>query len=254
MSAEGITRVKRRGALVLDNNTVYDQSISYTALGVLAVLLARPDDAPKGYRTLKRPEAGVGQASILSAFRELREAGYRYQFLRPETTPSGNRVYTDTYIYETPVSLEMAKRDHFEATGKVAIDVPDRRKGARVPDAQDPDAQASGAQDPDAQTPGDASVGFSGPEKTPGQINQREASEPAGAPVENSQGAQELPAQPRAAAADGAAPKPVGLTPEQMARNARGAAAARAALRAGRTQEHSKEVAPLRHDQERVPA
>lgn len=270
MSAEGITRVKRRGAVILDNNTVYDDSISYAALGVLAVLLARPDDAPKGYRTLVRPEAGVGQDSILTAFRELRAGGYRYQFLRPVTTPKGNRVYTDTYIYETPVSLEMAKRDHFDTTGVVAIDVPDRRKGkgtlARVPGAQDPGAQESGALAPGAQTPGDASVGFQALEKTPAQINQREAP---GAPVENAHGAQELPAQGAAAAGDDATHKPqakgpFGLTEEQKSRNSRGAAAARAALRGGFTAQQVqaqpadaagapdadlKEVAPLRHGQ-----
>lgn len=261
MSAEGITRVKRRGAVILDNNTVYDDSISYTALGVLAVLLARPDDAPKGYRTLLRPDAGVGQASILSAFRELRSAGYRYQFLRPVTTPKGNRVYTDTYIYDTPVSLEMAKRDHFDTTGAVAIDMPDRRAGkgtlASVPDAQDPDAQDPGAQDPAAQNPGGAS-GLSGSEKTPEQINQREAT---GAPVENSHGAQELPAQGRAAAGDAATKAPLTLTAEQMERNRQGAARARAALRgqhaaaaAGQPEQGIKEVAALRHDQERATA
>jgi hypothetical protein len=258
VSAEGVTRVRRRGAVILDNNTVYDTSISYTALGVLAVLLARPDDAPKGYRTLLRPEAGVGQASILSAFRELRSAGYRYQFLRTVTTPTGNKVYTDTYIYEAPVSLEMAKRDHFDTTGQVAIDVPDRRKSkatlASVPDAQDPDAQDPGAHAPAAQTPGGASVGFQALEKTPAQINQREAN---GTPVENSKAGQVLPSQPTAAAGNAATPKaPLTLTPEQMERNRQGAARARAALRglqaadaAGAPAGITNEVAPLRIDQ-----
>lgn len=216
-------RIRRRGSLVLANETVYDRSLSYTALGVLAVLLARPDDAPKGYRTLLRP--GVGQASILSAFRELRTNGYRYQFYRTETTPKGNRVYTCTYIYEVPVSLEMAKRDHFDVTGQSAIEVTDRRKSkatlASVPDAQDPDAQDPDAQAPDAQRPSSASVGFS---PTNAEINQREA-------TETEKTAQELPSQPTAAPSNAATPKPLGLTPEQMELNRQGAAMARAALR-----------------------
>jgi hypothetical protein len=240
MTVEGITRVKRRGALVLDNNTVYDTSISYTALGVLAVLLARPDEAPKGYRTLKRPEAGVGQDSILSAFRELRAGGYRYQFLRPETTPKGNRVFTDTYIYDTPVTLEMAKQDHFSATGKVAIEAPDRRKSkgtlARVTGAQASGAQASGAQDPGAQNPGGASGEFSGSPKNVEQINQK--------PENDEKPTEELPAQPTATPGDDATkPRPfMGITPEQMERNKAGAAAARAALRAQASSTEAKDV------------
>lgn len=240
MSIEGITRVKRRGALVLDNNTVYDTSISYTALGVLAVLLARPDDAPKGYRTLKRPEAGVGQDSILTAFRELRAGGYRYQFLRPETTPKGNRVYTDTYIYDVPVTLEMAKQDHFALTGKVAIEAPDRRKSkdtlARVTGAQASGAQASGAQEPGAQNPGGASGKFSGSPKNVEQINQKAGN--AEKPDE------EQPSQPTAAPSDDATtPRPfMGITPEQMERNKAGAAAARAALRAQASATEAKDV------------
>ena len=216
-------RIRRRGSLVLANETVYDRNLSYTALGVLAVLLARPDDAPKGYRTLLRP--GVGQASILSAFRELRTNGYRYQFYRTDTTPKGNRVYTCTYIYEVPVSLEMAKRDHFDVTGQSAIEVTDRRKSkgtlASVPDAQDPDAQDPDAQAPDAQRLCSAAVGFSPSNE---EINQREA-------TEATKTAQEQPSQHPAAPANDATPRRVGLTPEQMELNRQGAAKARAALR-----------------------
>ena len=122
-------RIRRRGSLVLANETVYDARLSYTALGVLAVLLARPDDAPKGYRTLMRPEAGVGQRAILGAFRELRQAGYRYQFYRTVTAPNGKpSIRTCTYIYETPVSLETAKRDHYNETGSEPVEVEDRRR------------------------------------------------------------------------------------------------------------------------------
>jgi hypothetical protein len=216
-------RIRRRGSLVLANETVYDRNISYTALGVLAVLLARPDDAPKGYRTLMRP--GVGQASILTAFRELRANGYRYQFYRTESTIKGNRVYTCTYIYEVPVSLEMAKRDHFEVTGQPAIEVTSKRKSkvtlASVPDAQDPDAQDPDAHTPDAQRPGFASVGFSPPNA---EINQREANGTEKTP-------EELPVQPPATPSNVAAKPYTGITPEQMELNSKGAAMARAALR-----------------------
>ena len=217
-------RIRRRGSLVLANETVYDRNISYTALGVLAVLLARPDDAPKGYRTLLRP--GVGQASILSAFRELRANGYRYQFYRTETTPKGNRVYTCTYIYELPVSLEMAKRDHFDSTGQPAIEVESRKKSkgtlASVPDAHAPDAQDPDAHEPDAQRPSSASVGFS---PTNAEIDQRDAD------AESDDTPEEPPAQREPTSINDAEPKLYGITPQQAEINSKGAALARAALR-----------------------
>lgn len=212
-------RIRRRGSLVLANDTVYDGSISYTALGVLAVLLARPDEAPKGYRTLMRPDAGVGQASILSAFRELRANGYRYQFYRTATTPKGNRVYTCTYIYELPVSLDMARRDHFDSTGQEALEVNNApsSKGilASVPDAQGPDAQA-----PDAQRPSSASVGFS-PSTEEFNHRARESTVPT-APIVTKPEPDPL----------ASARNILGITARQAEINSKGAALARAALRA----------------------
>ena len=238
MSIEGITRVRRRGAVVLPNETVYDDTLSYTALGVLAVLLARPDEAPKGYRTLMRPNAGVGQKSILSAFRELRAGGYRFQFLRTVTTPDGNKVYTDTYIYDTPTTVEMAKRDHFDATGEVAKEVPDKRKSkgtlASLRDAHERDAHERDAHERAAQRTGSAGVTFSGSPKTVEQINQ----EP-----ENDETPKDLPSQPTATPAnDATKPKPyLGITEEQKQRNREGAAKARAALRAQASSTEAKD-------------
>lgn len=222
-------RVRRRGSLVLANETVYDRNLSYTALGVLAVLLARPDEAPKGYRTLMRPEAGVGQASILSAFRELRAHGYRYQFYRTETTPKGNRVYTCTYIYELAVSLEMAQRDHFDSTGQEPREAVSRRKSkgtlASVPDAQDPDAQDPAAHAPDAQNLGSAAGEFSASPKTVEGDYQREATGTDETP-------ENLPAQSAGSPGDAATRNNYGITPQQAEINTKGAALARAALRA----------------------
>lgn len=190
-NTEGITKLRRRGAVVIDNNTVYDSSISYSALGVLAVLMARPDDAPKGYRSLLRKDARVGQSAILAAFRELRAAGYRYQFLRTTSTRQGRaKVVTDTYISETPISLEEAKQWHFEATGLVAIDMPDRRTSkatlASPTGAQSTGAQSTGAQSPDAQT-----------KAFLGSAQNREQDQSLGDPGENvAQAVQEDPVEP----------------------------------------------------------
>lgn len=154
---EGVTRFRRRGQVLLPNATVYDDRISYAALGILAVLLARPDEAPKGYRTLLRPEAGVGQASLLRALSELNQAGYRAQFLRTATSArKKNIVVTDTYISEDPLTPEQFRTWHREATGQEPIGMPDRRKSkdtpARVSDAHNRDAHDRGAHEAGAQT------------------------------------------------------------------------------------------------------
>lgn len=127
--AEGVTRFRRRGQVMLPNETVYDSSISYAALGILAILLARPDEAPKGYRNLLRPDAKVGQASILAALRELGASGYRRQFLRTSSNTKGrNVVLTDTYISDSPLTHDQFRSWHREATGVEPIEMPDRKK------------------------------------------------------------------------------------------------------------------------------
>lgn len=158
---QGVTRYRRRGQVLLPNETVYDDSISYAALGVLAVLLARPDEAPKGYRTLLRPKAHVGQASLLAALRELNTAGYRRQFLRSATSTRGrNIVLTDTYISEDPLTDSAFRNWHREATGQEPIDMPKQAsangatkdtlasvRGAHDRGAHDRGAHGAGAQD-----------------------------------------------------------------------------------------------------------
>lgn len=156
---QGVTRYRRRGQVSLPNETVYDDRISYAALGLLAILLARPDEAPSGYRNLLRPKAHVGQASLLAALRELGTAGYRRQYLRSATSSRGrNIVLTDTYIVDTPTTDAEFRSWHREATGQEPIDMPDRRatkgtlasvRGAHDRGAHDRVAHEAGAQTKD---------------------------------------------------------------------------------------------------------
>lgn len=155
-AAEGVTRV-RRGSVSIPNQTVYDSSISYAALGLLAILLARPEDAPQGYRNLMRPAANVGQASILSGLAELNRAGYRAQFLRTSSNAKGrNTVVTDTYLSESPLTPEQYRTWARQATGVEPIPMPDRKanKGtlASVRDAHNRDAHEREAHEAGAQT------------------------------------------------------------------------------------------------------
>lgn len=99
----GRTFVKRRGTTAVPNATVYDTRLSYAALGVLLVSLARPESAPHGYRAIQG--RGLGQAATLSALRELSDAGYRHQVRR---NVGGGRFVVDTVISDEPISPEVA--------------------------------------------------------------------------------------------------------------------------------------------------
>lgn len=100
----GRTFVRRRGTTPLPNATVHDGRLSYAALGMLAVILARPEQAPQGYRALVG--RGLGEKAVQQALRELSDAGYRHQF----TTSSGDRALrTDTVISEDPITREEAE-------------------------------------------------------------------------------------------------------------------------------------------------
>lgn len=102
MSA-GKTFVRRRGTTPIPNATVHDKRLSYAALGLLTVILARPDSAPQGYRALMG--RGLGEKATLEALRELNDAGYRHQVKR--TTARG-RIVTDTVVSEEPISHSVA--------------------------------------------------------------------------------------------------------------------------------------------------
>lgn len=100
----GRTWVRRRGMTPLPNATVHDPRLSYAALGLLAVILARPESAPQGYRALVG--RGLGEKAVQQALRELTDAGYRHQF----TTSSGaSSLRTDTVVSEDPITREEAE-------------------------------------------------------------------------------------------------------------------------------------------------
>lgn len=93
---------KRRGTVAIPNETVYDERLSFDALGILSFLLARPDSAPSGYRELMG--RGIGKDRALRALRELSEAGYRHQ-----RTVSFGRGNMHTATVNSPVPLTPAE-------------------------------------------------------------------------------------------------------------------------------------------------
>lgn len=116
MSSTGKTFVVRRGMVGIPNRTVYDDRLSYQALGVLTVLLARPDGAPAGYRDLMG--RGLGQTAMLTALRELDSAGYRHLVRR---VAARGRFVTDVVVSETPITAEQAV-EHLEGRPLPGVD------------------------------------------------------------------------------------------------------------------------------------
>lgn len=98
------TFVRRRGTTPLPNATVHDDRLSYAALGLLAVILARPERAPQGYRALVG--RGLGEKATQEALRELDAAGYRHQF---RSSAGRGALRTDTVISEDPITRDEAE-------------------------------------------------------------------------------------------------------------------------------------------------
>jgi hypothetical protein len=105
--------VRRRGTTPVPNATVHDVRLSYAALGLLVVILGRPESAPQGYRDLQG--RGLGQSATLAALRELTAAGYRHQVRR---AVDHGRIVTDTVVSEEPITAEVAE-DWLMGCGKL---------------------------------------------------------------------------------------------------------------------------------------
>lgn len=101
---QGRVYVRRRGTTSLPNGTVHDSRLSYPALGLLCVLLARPDGVQGGYRNMMG--RGLGETATRRALRELSELGYRHQVRRHG--PDGRWV-TDTVVSEEPITEAEAR-------------------------------------------------------------------------------------------------------------------------------------------------
>lgn len=103
MTRTGRTYIKRRGMTHVPNATVFDESLSLPALGVLTFLLGRPDKAPQGYRSLLG--RGLGQKAILALFGELHDTGYRHQAM---FRMGGGFVVTQTVVTEDSMTCAEA--------------------------------------------------------------------------------------------------------------------------------------------------
>ena len=98
--------VVRRGATALRNETVWDERISFGALGILARALATRPGANLGYRAFTG--RGMGEKAVRAALRELEDAGYRHRFT---VRAGGGLLRTITVFSDVPISREEALSD-----------------------------------------------------------------------------------------------------------------------------------------------
>lgn len=96
--------VVRRGATALRNEVVFDERISYAALGILARALASPEGANLGYRAFVG--RGLGEKAVRAAMRELEAVGYRFRFTLRK---SSGRVRTLTIFSDEPMTPQQAR-------------------------------------------------------------------------------------------------------------------------------------------------
>ena len=96
--------VVRRGATALRNEVVFDERISYAALGILARALASPEGANLGYRAFVG--RGLGEKAVRAAMRELESVGYRFRFTLRK---SSGRVRTLTIFSDEPMTQQQAR-------------------------------------------------------------------------------------------------------------------------------------------------
>lgn len=103
----GIIRAPRpdRGWTEIPNTTIRDKRLSYQARGVLVRLLSNAD----GFRMTAIDLAGEspqGRHSVLTALRELKEAGY---IVRKRSQNGKGHWGTETYVFDNPQVAEIKK-------------------------------------------------------------------------------------------------------------------------------------------------
>lgn len=129
----GIIRAPRpeRGWTEIQNSTLRDSRLSFRARGVLARLLSNAD----GFRMTAVELAGEspqeGRQAVLTALRELREAGY---IVQRRLQGERGQWRTETYVYDTPQE-STATEVRLPDLGSTEVRSPD----VGVPDVGSPD-------------------------------------------------------------------------------------------------------------------
>jgi hypothetical protein len=113
-----IRRIKNKDNpyLMINKQGLDDNRLSWKARGILAHLLARPDDweINMSYLVNQSPE---GESSVRTGIKELEKMGY--MFKRAVRNNKGQIEYWERFLYETP-----ADNPHFEADDNPEVDFP----------------------------------------------------------------------------------------------------------------------------------
>lgn len=91
---------------VIANDVLRDERLSYRARGVLVSILSRPDNWRTDATMLAR-EGVEGRDAILTALKELEEAGY---ILRKKMQDKRGRWATTTLVFDTPQAASEVER------------------------------------------------------------------------------------------------------------------------------------------------
>lgn len=121
--------VVRKGATALPNEVVWDSSISYGALGILARALSTAPGADLGYRAFAG--RGMGEKAVRAALGELEEAGYRHRFtVRRE----GGRIRTVTVFSDVSIgrATALSELPEEQRAGVVDPEEPRQSCGSRI--------------------------------------------------------------------------------------------------------------------------
>ena len=121
--------VVRKGATALPNEVVWDSSISYGALGILARALSTAPGADLGYRAFAG--RGMGEKAVRAALGELEEAGYRHRFtVRRE----GGRIRTVTVFSDVSIgrATALSELPEEQRAGVVDPEEPRQPCGSRI--------------------------------------------------------------------------------------------------------------------------
>ena len=95
--------------LIVANQVVRDQALSFKARGILAYLLSMPDNWKVSASAIARASDRDGRESILSGLRELEGAGYLRRWRHQDE--AGN-ITNESVIFDTPKPVSNPVQNH----------------------------------------------------------------------------------------------------------------------------------------------
>lgn len=92
-----------QGFLIISNEVLRDDRLSYRALGILVNILSRPDNWKADYRALAKGEGREGETAVRTALKELERAGY---LIRRRRRDEKGHWQWDQIVYDSPQTAQ----------------------------------------------------------------------------------------------------------------------------------------------------